>query len=107
MPMMTVTIPRSLHKAIPRETSVSNIIRQVITDAVVYPDKLPAAFASRLGFKAEDGDTHRYSVYITEEESANGKELAARFLLSFNQMVQILLEDLLFQAGRWPTSKQD
>lgn len=105
MPTMTISIPKSLHNAIPKNTSVSNMIRQVVADAANYPDRLPAAFASRWGFTSVQDEIHRYSVYVTEEEREEGTKLASHFLLSYNQMVQILLEDLLYRAGKWPVNR--
>lgn len=105
MPTMTIKIPRSLHNALPQNMAVTNRIRHIIADAIDHPHKLPSAFASRLKFEASPEELHRYSVYVTEEERIEGTKLASRFLLSYNQMVQILLEDLLFQAGKWPVNK--
>lgn len=100
-----IRIAPSLHGSLPSEASVSAIVRSVINDAVANPEALISAFANRMSFNAPAEADKRYAIHISDAEREAGDLLAAQFNLSTNQMVQILLEDLMFRAGRWPVDK--
>lgn len=100
--MTTLNISPELHYAIASVEGVSPTIRALIRHAADNPDALPAAFAARALFKADVSPVKRYAVYVTHEEREAAKDLSERYLLSFSQIVQVMLEDMLFRAGRWP-----
>lgn len=87
--------------------SVSSAVRALLRHAGETPEALPAAFAARALFKAETSGVKRYAVYLNQEEKAIAKELSDRYLLSLSQIVQVLLEDMLFRAGVWPPAGVD
>ena len=100
-----IRIAPSLHRSLPSGISVSAIVRNVINDAVDNPEALVSAFANRLNFVAPAEEDRRYAIHISDAEREAGDILASRFNLSTNQMVQILLEDLMFRAGKWPVDR--
>lgn len=97
-----IRIPSALHKAVPADVSFSSIVRELLTSAVNDPTVVINAMSSRLVFKKRpEESTGRYAIYISDDEKKAAEELAELLLMSFNQLVQVLLEDLLFRAGRW------
>lgn len=99
---MNIRIAPALHRTFPSEVSVSHLVRSAINDAVANPEVLVEAFRNRLHFTTPPGEDQRYAIHISDAERQAGDTLAARFSLSTNQMIKILLEDLMFRAGRWP-----
>lgn len=102
-----VRIPPELYAALPAEYSTSSLIRELLAGAVADPLAVVSAFAARLHFDVPPtSEPKRYAIYLPKEEYASASALASRFLLSFNQLVQVLLEDMLFRAGRWPETTE-
>lgn len=100
---VAIYIPPELHEALEGVESISAAIRALLRHAANDPQALASAFAARALFHADTSPVKRYAVYMPHEEKENAKEVADRYLLSLSQMVQILLEDMLYRAGRWPS----
>lgn len=100
--MIAIRIPQALHNAIPQDISVSSLVRQLLEQAVDNPGTVVAAMQTRLDFEPCTDPAQRYSVYLPEREKDEATPVAERFLLSLNQLIQILLEDTLHRAGVWP-----
>lgn len=100
--MIAIRIPPELHKAIPDTHSVSGMVRQMLASAVENPEAVVSAFATVGQISTTRSPDRRYAIYMTDEENAKASLVAERYLISLNQLVQILLEDLLCRAGRWP-----
>lgn len=105
--MAAIRIPSALHSAIPQDLTVSSLVRQMLIEAVADPLVLASAFQSRAEFSAPQDDVKRYAIYLPDKEKEEATEVADRFLLSLNQMIQILLEDTLYRAGIWPPPELD
>lgn len=99
---VAIRIPKNLHRAIPQTESVSGIVRKLLDHAEVHPESIPDALGTVGSIQPAREPAGRYAIYMTDEEGAKASLLAERHLLSLNQLVQILLEDLLHRAGRWP-----
>lgn len=104
---ITVNIPEKLHRALPTDCSTSSLIRNLLESAVNNPSVLAEAFASRGEFVNPQLDIKRFTVYLPEDECSAADSLAARYLLSRNQLIQILLENVMFRAGHWPPATID
>lgn len=102
-----VYIPTSLHKLLPTECSVSGLIRQALKDAGEDNRLLIQAFATREAFNTNKGEIKKYTTYFPEDEHKAAVELADRYLLSLTQLIRILLEGALFNAGKWPPEQKD
>ena len=99
---IALRIPETLHRALPAEVSISGMVRDLLTAAISNNEILAVAFANRAGYRAAQLDIKRYAVYLPKEEQEAAIELADRYLLSLNQLIQILLEDVMYRAGKWP-----
>lgn len=104
---IALRIPTSLHKAIPSETSVSSMIRSLLAGAVANHDILVAAIANRRYFDTPQDEIARHMIYIPANEQHEASRLAAKYLYSLNQLIQILLEGMMFDAGKWPPTEKD
>lgn len=104
----TIRIPTSLHSALPREASVSGTIRSLLAGAVANHDVLIAAIANRrYFFSTPQDEIARHMIYIPANEQEEASHLAAKYLLSLNQLIQILLEGAMFDDGKWPPAEKD
>ena len=97
-----VRIPPTLHSTIPTGQSVSGLIRQLLIDVIEHPETVAAALVNVYTITPSLEPAKRYAVYVPDEEYSKACIFAERYRLSLNQLIQILLEDLMFRAGRWP-----
>jgi hypothetical protein len=97
-----IRIPPALHAAIPEGHSVSGLIRQLLSNAIEDPGAVLAAFSTLPQVDVDKTTPQRYALYLPDVEQAKASALAEKYRLSLNQLIQIMLEDLLFRAGRWP-----
>lgn len=111
---ITIRIPTSLHRAIPslqqmdsREASVSSTIRALLASAVANHATLIAAIANRRYFSTPQDEIARHMIYIPAKEQEEASYLAAKYLYSLNQLIQILLEGAMYDVGKWPQTEKD
>lgn len=104
---INIRIPEALHQAIPKSPPVSSIIRNILADAVANPEALVEAIRNRQMYMSPQEDIKRYAIYLTDNERDEASRLAGRYLLSLNQLIQLLLEDVLFRAKVWPPAEKD
>lgn len=98
----SIRIPTALHSAIPADLTVSGVIRSLLENAVEDPTALISAITNLPMIKADQGEVGRYAVYLPDAERMAADVLASSYRLSLSLLVQILLEDMLFRAGKWP-----
>lgn len=104
---VSLYLPTELHKALPSECSVSGLIRQALKDVQDDHLLLVQAFAARGAFNTGHRETKKYAIYFPEDEHKAATELAEQYLLSLSQLIRILLEGVLFNAGKWPPEQKD
>lgn len=100
--IVAMQLPERLHSTLPTDCSVSGLIRRILESAAENPGVLAEAFASRAEFDSPQESMKKYGVYLPEEEADRANKLAAKFLISRNQLIQLLLENVMFRAGLWP-----
>lgn len=101
-----IRIPSSLHRLIPSEVSASSMVRQLVTSAAANNDLLIAAIANRRYFDTPQDEISRHMIYMTGQEQEEASKLAAKYMYSTNQLIQILLEGIMYDAGVWPPLRQ-
>lgn len=104
--MNSLRIPIELRNAIPQELPLSTIIRNLLDHAQRDPMALPTAIFNRSNFDVPECEEGRYGIYLPQDEARAATRLGRKYLMSLNSTIQVLLEDTLFRAGKWPPAPE-